>query len=558
MSQQIKAILFDVGGTLRRLAPHDEAVQEIHVKKILALLALDLPVPGFRRTLVEHAKAYREWSKETMLELDAPRLWTEWMLPDFPSDKIAPLAEQLTEIWRTVRGTQVVIPGARETIQALFRRGYRLGLVSNTTSRVDVPAMLEQEGLSGCFETVVLSCVEGIRKPDPEILKRAAARMGVQPQNCAYIGNLPERDSAAAQKAGFSCSVVLRDPTQPVERYRDTGNDPDHCVDYLAQLLDIFPALGKRPAKTTEGPQFAISLSTMWGVRKFDQLADMFLAAPRLGFSGVELNHQVSPAMLQGVDFASFPVTSIHEPCPAEIPADTLKKQDILISSPDEERRRQGVASIRRSIDLAKQLGSKVIVIHSGMVQVDPSWEKRLVVLFREGRKDTNEYQEIQHDMQTARLAMVPPCLAAVEKSLRELLEYAAPLGIRLGLENRYHYFDIPSPDEMAHFLSLAGSDRLGFVYDTGHAHAMDQLGFYSQQDWLDRFADRIILAHLHDAVGVDDHQTPGLGTLDFKGLAGYLPPSALRTMEVQRYHNYEQIKQGIHYLVDAGCVHTL
>jgi sugar phosphate isomerase/epimerase len=153
---------------------------------------------------------------------------------------------------------------------------------------------------------------------------------------------------------------------------------------------------------------------------------------------------------------------------------------------------------------------------------------------------------------------MVEPCLKSVEKSLGELLEYANPLGIHLGLENRYHYFDIPSPDEMAHFLTMADADRLGFIYDTGHAHAMDQLGFYPGEEWLRRFADRIILTHLHDAVGVEDHQTPGLGNIDFKLVAGYLPATALRTMEVQRHHGYEQIRQGIQYLVDAGCIHTL
>ncbi len=558
MNGVIEAILFDVGGTLRRVVPHDEATQDSYVKKILDLLHLDLPVGEFKQTLIARARAYRDWSKETLLELNAPRLWAEWMLPDFPAEKVIPVAVELNEAWRNVRGTQVVIPGTRETILALFRRGYRLGVVSNTTSSVDVPVMLEKEGLSGCFETVILSCVEGIRKPGAEILRVAAARMGVQPQNCAYVGNLPERDVAAARNAGFARALVLRSPAQPVERPTDPANEPDQYIDTLAELLQIFPALEVTATSTAVTRKYAISLSTMWGIQKFDQLGDMFLAAPRLGFSGVELNHQVTPSMLEDVDLASFPVTGIHEPCPAVISADTLKKQDILISSPDEERRRQGVESIRRSIDLAKQLGAKVIVIHAGMVQFDPSWEKRLVALFNEGGKDTEEYQEIKQVMQGARSSMVNPCLQAVEKSLHELLDYAGNTGIRLGLENRYHYFDIPSPDEMAHFLTLAEADRLGFIYDTGHAHAMDQLGFYPAEEWLRRFADRIILTHLHDAVGVDDHQTPGLGNIDFKMVAGYLPATALRTMEVQRHHDYEQIRQGIQNLVDTGCVHTL
>jgi sugar phosphate isomerase/epimerase len=421
---------------------------------------------------------------------------------------------------------------------------------------VDVPTMLVKEGLSGYFEAVILSCMEGRRKPSAEVLLAAVKRMGVRPEECAYVGNLPERDVAAARNAGFRQAIILRDPANPADTRVEPENKPDYFIDDLADLLKIYPPRDAKVVVSGTTQYYAISLSTMWGIRKFDQLGDFLLAAARLGFSGVELNHQVNPSMLEGVDLNRFPVTSIHEPCPAVISADTLKKKDILISSPDEERRKQGVESIRRSIDLAKNLGVTAIVIHAGMVQVDPTWEKQLIALFNAGKKDTAEYQEIKHDMEAARARMVEPCLKAVEKSLRELLEYAGKLGIRLGLENRYHYYDIPSPEEMAHFLNLADADRLGFIYDTGHAHAMDQLGFYNQEDWLMRFADRIIVTHLHDAIGVEDHQTPGLGEIDFRMVAAYLPQAALRTMEVQPHHNYEQIRQGIKYLVDTGCVH--
>jgi len=58
-----------------------------------------------------------------------------------------------------------------------------------------------------------------------------------------------------------------------------------------------------------------------------------------------------------------------------------------------------------------------------------------------------------------------------VYRSLVELPEYAGRLGIRLGIENRYHYLEIPLLDEMGRLLEAIGDERVGFWYDVGHAH---------------------------------------------------------------------------------------
>lgn len=555
MTHPIDAILFDMGGTLRRCSLREEAGRNEHVQHILDLIGADIPAPAFQQRLTDRARAYNQWAKENLVELDEISLWTEWMLPDFPREQITPLAVELNLAWKDVRGTYHMISGAKETIQGLYRRGYRLGLVSNTTSSVDVPKMLEKEGLAGYFEVIVLSCVVGKRKPHPDILNEAASRMGFPPERCAYIGNLPERDAAAARNASFHTAVILRDPERQSQIPGAMEPEPDHTIDQLAELLDIFPHRNGRFAWGRCDKTYNMSLSSMWGMRNFAQLEDFLVVARRLGFSGVELNHQVTPAMLENLDFEQLPITSLHEPCPALVPADVLKKQDILISSPNEERRRQGVDSIRRSIDLASKVGAKSVVIHAGMVQVDPSWEKKLVSLFEAGKHSTVAYQQIKDEMIRIRKEEVNPCIQAVKKSLVELLTHAGETGIRLGLENRYHYFDLPSPDEMAEFLALADTERLGFIYDSGHAQALDRLGFYPHENWLKRFSDRMIGSHLHDAIGIQDHLAPGLGEIDFHMVASHLPPSAYRAMEVHPHNKFEQVRNGLILLRDAGCI---
>ena len=69
------------------------------------------------------------------------------------------------------------------------------------------------------------------------------------------------------------------------------------------------------------------------------------------------------------------------------------------------------------------------------------------------------------------------------------------------------------------------------------------------------RFAPRIIGTHLHDVIGTTDHYAPGLGNVDFSMISTYLPETAFRTCEFQTFNTPEQVKAGLHVLVERGCI---
>ena len=116
-------------------------------------------------------------------------------------------------------------------------------------------------------------------------------------------------------------------------------------------------------------------------------LADFFEFARRTGFARIELNHKVTSAMLAGIDLDRYHFSSVHEPCPADISADELKKRDWLISSTNEENRCEGVKAIQRTVDLAHRLGAPTIVIHAGQAHSDSLPEKELRTLIANGQR---------------------------------------------------------------------------------------------------------------------------------------------------------------------------
>jgi sugar phosphate isomerase/epimerase len=309
---------------------------------------------------------------------------------------------------------------------------------------------------------------------------------------------------------------------------------------------------------TAENLPTNASLSTMWAITNYSDLNEFFRVAKSLGISSIELNHQVDSRMLSTVNWDHYQLSSIHEPCPADVSTKVLVNRDWLISSTDEDCRKQGVQAVKNSIQLAAERSASVVVVHCGNVTADAELESKLRGLFKKGEAQSAEYQKYQAEITQARFALAAPRLDAVKRSLAELLDYAAACHIQLGLENRYHYMDIPIQDEMEELLGLANPDQLGFIFDVGHAQALDRLGFFKHEDWLKRYATRMLGCHLHDVIGLTDHLAPGLGEINFKMIAQYLPVDAFRTLEVLPGNTLAQVKHGLGYLVEAGCIEYL
>lgn len=555
MITDIEAILFDVGGTLRDSAPAPDAAKQDACARIQRRVGAEGTAEEFANLLTARFDAYIRWARATAQELVETDLWTQWLLPNLPADGIGPQALELTRLWREATGVRTIFPETKDVVLELYRRGYRLGIVSNTITSTEIPEVLHNLQIAGCFETVVLSCREGIRKPDPELLTRAVQRLGVAPGRCVYVGDRLNRDLKGAREAGFAAGVIRRafDMEQQQREYPDLV--PDHYVNDLHGLLTLFPA---RTDQEQTGARYGASLSTMWLRRNFPRMSDFLEGTRRLRVERVELNHQMDSSILDGNDLGRSRFSSVHEPCPADVSTDELKQRDWLVSATEESNRARGVAAIQRSIDLAQRWGLPLIVVHCGMVSADLTVETRLRSLFSAGQSDTPEFRRVAQDLIQARRALVQDRLAAVKRSLRELLDAARPYHIKLGLENRYHYFDIPSLDEMGELLALAPSDELGFVYDVGHAQAMDRLGFYPHDQWLKRYSDRIVEVHLHDVRGVNDHLAPGLGEVDFDEVARFLPETAIRTLELDPSNSPEQVRAGLEHLAARRCVTVL
>jgi len=240
MDREIEAIFLDVGNTLR-IVVEDEAFQANACQQLMALVGSRDSPETFFAHLEARWKAYRKWSFENLTEATEQELWTCWLLPDFPADKISPLAGRLTRLWRDRDGRRIPRPDVKQTVIELSRRGYCLGIIANTITETEIPDWLEAEGLTRYFKTVVLSSKVRFRKPGPEIYLEAARRAEVAPARCAYVGDNPIRDVEGARRAGFGMVIILQDLAKPPQELPMAESQPDRIIHTCSELLDIFP-----------------------------------------------------------------------------------------------------------------------------------------------------------------------------------------------------------------------------------------------------------------------------------------------------------------------------
>jgi putative hydrolase of the HAD superfamily len=236
----INAIFLDVGNTLRILLkeePH-RAAARIEIAK---LVGTQQDPDQFVAELDRRYKIYRKWAFDNMVEASEKELWTRWLLPDYPTETIAPRSAQLTYQFRQSMGRRVVAEGGAETIIELYKRGYVLGIISNVITEREIPEWLESDGLAQYFKSVVLSSVFGKRKPDSAIYLEAARRAEVKPEHCAYVADNFARDVEGTRNAGFGMVIIM-----PDEKDKDLvltpEQTPDMVIERLTDLLKVFPS----------------------------------------------------------------------------------------------------------------------------------------------------------------------------------------------------------------------------------------------------------------------------------------------------------------------------
>jgi len=125
------------------------------------------------------------------------------------------LAEDLVRDYRASRALYArSFDGMVETLESLRSSGLRLGIITNGETEFQ-SRTIEALGLTAWIDTVLISEQEGLRKPDRALFVRAAAKLGVAPSECIFVGDNPVADVLGAAAAGMRTAWFSPDLAWP-------------------------------------------------------------------------------------------------------------------------------------------------------------------------------------------------------------------------------------------------------------------------------------------------------------------------------------------------------
>lgn len=117
----------------------------------------------------------------------------------YPPEAVDPFKHAFRAAWGK---THTLVPGAKEMLENLQAKGYRLFAASNSIGNLQ-RSRLEKAGILKYFEDTYISMDIGYDKPDIRFYQEALRRCGLQAKEVLMIGDSMTTDVIGAQKAGM-------------------------------------------------------------------------------------------------------------------------------------------------------------------------------------------------------------------------------------------------------------------------------------------------------------------------------------------------------------------
>ncbi len=296
-----------------------------------------------------------------------------------------------------------------------------------------------------------------------------------------------------------------------------------------------------------------LAFSSCWNNSRHTDGESMIEEIIALGFSHIELSHGMSVAKVPGIRKAFkrgiFTCSGVHNffPSPVEVMIDAPDAYEFTSHRPPERQRAMDLTF--RTLELAAEFSAQYLVLHMGSVPLNPhKWSRRLTAMVAEGRQTHPEYVKAKLEFVRKRERIGPLYYQRAQDALATIAERAATLGVKLAIESRSHYEDVPDEREMERLQDhFSDNPWVGYWHDFGHVQLKHNLGLLDHYEWLERIAPRIIGGHVHDVEWpARDHRVPFSGTLDYAAILRFFPPDCPLVWELSPTREADDIREAL------------
>ena len=279
-----------------------------------------------------------------------------------------------------------------------------------------------------------------------------------------------------------------------------------------------------------------LSISTRWNAGRHHSGEAMIEEILALGLGRVELGYDLRSELIAGVKAMvasrAVLVESVHNFCP--VPVGALRPHPELYTpaSTDRREREYAVTHISKTLRFAAEVGAKVVVCHSGNVDM-PKHSFDLLRMASRGEHFSEAYESLKLKAQLTRDKKAPKQIEYLADALDKLVPVVRETGVSLALENLPTWEAIPTELEAEQLMKRYYVSGIRLWWDIGHAQIRENLGFINAARWLRRLSPFLAGMHVHDvAPPGQDHVMPPRGQVDFKALSDLAKIDMVRVLE--------------------------
>jgi HAD superfamily hydrolase (TIGR02253 family) len=225
----IKAVIFDLDNTLV-----DFMGMKHNAVKAAILAMIDAGLPLKQDEALEKINSiYDEHGIEYQKVFD---VFLKDVCKEIPQ---AMLAAGIVAYRRSREAALVPYPHVYQTLIHLFRKGFKLGVVSDAP-RKEAWLRIAYLNLHHIFEAVVTYEDTGEYKPSEKPFKKVLEMLKVKPSEAIMIGDWPERDIVGARNLGMKTAFAKYGNT-----FEESKVDADYVINDISELLKIVAEYNK-------------------------------------------------------------------------------------------------------------------------------------------------------------------------------------------------------------------------------------------------------------------------------------------------------------------------
>jgi 2-haloalkanoic acid dehalogenase type II len=234
----LSAVLFDLGGTLV-YQDEPQKVREASLRSLnLSLRGQGhrIELPQMRRVFDKVFKPVYSRCEQTDTEVTLEEPFRQFLAklgiqavddPQFIRDAMADFLRPEIESWK-------LYPDTIMLLSTLKDMNLKVGLVSNASDHTVINVIIDRLNIARFFDAVVTSAQLKLRKPKPEIFKKALESLRVNPSEVVMVGDTVKGDVGGAKNLGMKAILVRR-----AKNEMDEGPAPDAVVENLAGILPV-------------------------------------------------------------------------------------------------------------------------------------------------------------------------------------------------------------------------------------------------------------------------------------------------------------------------------